>query len=41
VPTAVVNYYEDSENSENIRKSFDDYEIEIFNRVEKIIKGEN
>ena len=41
VPTAIVNYYEDSENSENIKKSFDDYEIEIFKRVDKIIKGEN
>jgi len=40
VPTAVVNYYEDSDNAEKIRQSFDDYEIEIFKRVEKIIKGE-
>ncbi len=40
VPTAIVNFYEDSENSENIKKSFDDYENEIFKRVEKIIKGE-
>jgi hypothetical protein len=39
VPTSIVNYYENSDKSAEIKETFDSYEIEIFNKVEKIING--
>lgn len=41
VPSAVVDYYENSENADNIKNSFDSYELGIFNKVDRIIKEEN
>jgi late competence protein required for DNA uptake (superfamily II DNA/RNA helicase) len=40
VPSSIVDYYESTDNSENIKSQFDDYERVIFEKVEKIIKKE-
>jgi len=37
VPSTIVDFYEDSNNAEQIRVSFDSYEKTIFEKVEKII----
>ena len=41
VPSSVVDYYENSENAANIQRQFDNYERNIFDKVEKIIKQRN
>lgn len=41
VPSAIVDYYENSENAANIQRQFDNYERNVFDKVEKIIKQRN
>lgn len=38
VPSAIVDYYEDSRNAGQIKASFDNYELDIFDKVEKIMR---
>lgn len=38
VPSSIVDYYESSDNAENIKSQFDTYEKSIFERVEKIVR---
>lgn len=38
VPSSIVDYYESSDNAENIKSQFDSYEKNIFEKVEKIIR---
>ncbi len=38
VPSAIVDYYESSDNAEGIKSQFDSYEKSIFEKVEKIIR---
>lgn len=38
VPSSVVDYYENSNNAEGIKAQFDNYEMSIFEKVEKIIR---
>lgn len=38
VPSSIVDYYESSDNAENIKAKFDTYEKGVFEKVEKIIK---
>ena len=40
VPSSIVDYYESTVNTENIKSQFDNYERVIFEKVEKIIKKE-
>ena len=39
VPSNIVDYYENSEQANDIKANFDSYELNIFNRIEKIING--
>jgi late competence protein required for DNA uptake (superfamily II DNA/RNA helicase) len=41
VPSSIVDYYESTDNAENIKSQFDSYEKNIFEKVEKIIKKGN
>lgn len=41
VPSSIVDYYESTDNAENIKSQFDIYEKNIFEKVEKIIKKRN
>lgn len=38
VPSSIVDYYESTDNAENIKSQFDSYEKNIFEKVEKIIR---
>lgn len=38
VPSSIVDYYENTNNAENIKSQFDNYEKDVFEKVEKIIK---
>ena len=37
VPSNIVEYYENPDSSERIKSRFDNYEREIFNRIDRII----
>jgi replicative superfamily II helicase len=39
VPSSVVEYYENTDKSKIIKSNFDSYELQIFDRIEKIING--
>ena len=41
VPSSIIDYYENEENADEIKKSFDNYELKIFEKVERIINEEN
>lgn len=41
VPTSIIDYYENEEKANEIKNSFDNYELTIFGKVEKIINEEN
>lgn len=41
VPSSIVDYYESTDNAENIKSQFDIYEKNIFEKVEKIMKKKN
>ena len=41
VPSSIIDYYENGDNANEIKKSFDDYELNIFEKVERIINKEN
>lgn len=39
VPSSVVEYYENTDKSKDIKANFDNYEMKIFDRIETIING--
>lgn len=39
VPTSVLEYYENEDQSKDIKANFDNYEMKIFDRIETIING--
>lgn len=39
VPSSVVEYYENKDKSNDIKANFDNYELKIFDRIERIING--
>lgn len=41
VPSSIIDYYENEDNADEIKKSFDNYELNIFEKVERIINEEN
>ncbi len=41
VPNSIIDYYENEDKANEIKKSFDKYEFIIFNKVEKIINEES
>lgn len=41
VPSSIIDYYESEDNADEIKKSFDNYELNIFKKVERIINEEN
>lgn len=41
VPSSIIDYYENADNGDEIKNAFDNYELNIFEKVEKIINEEN
>jgi hypothetical protein len=40
VPSSIVDYYENTESQNEIKAGFDNYELNLFNKIDKIIKNE-